>query len=1371
MQRPVPRPRRLVRILVALVAGLAAAEDPPRAIDQAVEPEPLPQGAILRIGSTRMRLSSEATAIGFAPDGRTLASADAEGRLRIWDVRSGAPVWTSNRLPSPAKTLGFSPDAASIATGCQDGSVHLWDARTGQILVTLRETGEPVSSLAFHPTEPVLLTSSESGIVCVWDTIKGERLRVFGTRGEGIQALGVSPDGKAVLTGGADGTVRLRDIQSGEVVRAYDGPSSGVLAVAFSPRGHTVSCACASGQYFGWDRDSGKGLQDFDPDEGGVSAVTMAPDGSLLASRTRDGALLLRDAGSGAEVARAGPFPSGSGPMVFSVDGATLAFACGRTLRLWRARSDPAPLPDDGPHEPIRSMALSPDGKVLVVSDAEGCGVWDLSSGRRTMVLEPGAGTVDVVEFALAGRRIVGGTSDGKIRSWDAVSGRAEETIDACSGAVRALAAARGAALVASSTGRGPVKLWDLASGSLAPPIGDEKGNPVELAFSTDGTLLFCRVESSKIEVWETASGHLVRALGLPKGAGGFDVSPDGKIVAWGASGHGVFLSEVATGGVALALDLDNGQGVSTAPVWSPDGRRLAAPCADGLIRLWDAPSGRATGRLEGNATSESRLAFSADGRLLVSTSVGGSMLVWDLSQAPGSAGREVLSPGPATDPDGRLLGADTVARFASTRFRHAAEVANFSPSPDGKLIASVDVSGQPHVWEAATAMEIASGPAVPAPPNGSPCILFHPDGKRIFLTSEHGIGFWPLASDKERRQGFTFVPAGGISSTWLYDASPDGTVFAVVSSGNLALSDGGEPRYLCTPRGSAATAAAFSPDGRQVAAILSEGFLFLWDATALDREIFSEEAIDYDAAGTVSYSPDGKLLAYGTKEHGVRIWDLSASKEARLLQGHQGKVLSVRFSPDGRSLASSSLDGTLRWWDAGDGHERACHRLALAAKGKLRFLPGTSTVVVPSGSVLVLLNLEAGAPAPAAHSQAPVTTLAISPDVRWVLIGRSDGEVQVADVSVGRVVRCLCRHEKQVLAVACAQEGGGVLSVDAEGTLTLSDVKEGGVVRTWKRGLGPISSASFSPEARWVCARDRGGPTRVWAVPTGEDLGAPVSSVEARGDIAFSLDGRAAGEVGSEMVFWDASTWKELSRTALSGHSSTRAFFDQTGRLLRTGWSGQRWQVNDVVSGALVMEPRDQPRDSKCVGISRSGGLVAWREPEGRTTVTDLTALGGARTIEGHGGEVRTSVFSPAEDLLVTGGEDGVVVVWSLRPVVHAPSGPDGVQAWWDALASGDSRAGQAAVAGLVFSPQSVLDDLRQRLEAEPASPPVEEPRAGEATPRVLRRLRMAQAAEWIGGDPGTGLLESLKASARTAVESSDATAALARSKARKGR
>jgi WD40 repeat protein len=515
---------------------------------------------------------------------------------------------------------------------------------------------------------------------------------------------------------------------------------------------------------------------------------------------------------------------------------------------------------------------------------------------------------------------------------------------------------------------------------------------------------------------------------------------------------------------------------------FSPDGRRIVSGAHDGTVRVWDRHTGSELLCLKGHEKWVTSVAFSPDGRRIVSGSDDGTVRVWDAERG------------------GELL----CLRV------HRGGVQSVAFSPDGCQIISGGGEGNVQVWDSQT-MITARVPGVDLPDKGT-------------------VRLWDAESG----------------------------------------------RALACLRGHAdeVVGVAFAPDGRRIASCSADHTVRVWDADAGKEALClrGHQAL----VRKLAFSPDGSLLASASDDRTLRVWDSRNGAELRCLTGHQAMVRAVAFSPDGRSLVSGGYEGAVRIWDVATGAERLCLRGHWGIVNGVAFAPEGSHVVSGAQDRTVRLwDLQTGAgDRPTLHGHTNwLDSLAFSPDGRLIVTGSMDGTVRLWDGQSGMERRCLRGHTDEVWCVAFRPDGHRLASGSRDKTVRIWNVSTGEVVACLRGHERRVSRVAFAPDGGMLASASDDRTVRLWRVAEGVEACCLRGHTDAVWCVAYSPDGQrvASGSADQTIRVWDVAGAHQV--ICLRGHENTVngiAFSPDGQRLVSTGWD-KMMRVWNVTSGRCL--------------------------------------------------------------------------------------------------------------------------------------------------------------------------------------------------------
>jgi WD40 repeat protein len=537
-----------------------------------------------------------------------------------------AGLWLMGAIPLNGQIvtpmcLGLSPDRKTLAIGGvatpipfqprrsrQESVVLLWDLVAGKEHAILKGHGGYLIALAFAPDGRTLASAGFDQTIHVWDVVGVREQANWMHQAAMISSLAFSADGKVLITGGTDGAVNLWDAATGLLQKTFLGHAKPVTSVALTPDGRMLESASVDGVVKLWDatEDPGPIRRRLDRR---ILAVAFSPDSRTLTVVDQAGIIHFFDPVTGRKQ-KAVPM-QGEARMGY------------------------------------QHSAIAPDGKTVTITDSQTVALAEPGSSQKVQPLRNDDAATYTVDFLLDGRTLnevaytLAFSPDGKTLAQGSGSGHKS----------------------------GEVVLWDVITKKHRAVLPGHRNHVVSLAYAPDGKTLASASLDRTVKIWDLAMNTEVRTIGgFAKGISALAYSRNGGELAI-AAGDTISIRDTATGEEVLALHGYSLHIVGMA--FSPDGARLATAAGEdidsptgkgGGVRLWDLSTGQQVLNLAGPTDLVTLVAFSPDGRRLVSASaIGGGFLnsiffniqaselaIWDAS-SPAASGGDVE---PGAKPD-----------------------------------------------------------------------------------------------------------------------------------------------------------------------------------------------------------------------------------------------------------------------------------------------------------------------------------------------------------------------------------------------------------------------------------------------------------------------------------------------------------------------------------------------------------------------------------------------------------------------------------------------------------------------------------------------------------------------------------------------
>ena len=597
--------------------------------------------------------------IAISPDKHTVALGNLDGTIMIRDANNEETLHILKGPQGQVYILAFSPDGNILASVSDylignEREVLLWDMTTGKKLKSLvSPTNSNIFGLAFSQDGNILAAAPNDGTIRLWDIESGEMIQVLSGTSTVPRSMSFTPDNEYLVTGsrrqagiGGEGLIQIWDVSNGINVHYFLGGKN-VQALELNSEGNIIASGHIDGEIYIWDMDRKQEIMSLSGHTDSITNLAFSSDGNKIASASKDRTVRTWDLATGTQDGIINDF-AGQRVTAQSISPNFNSMAISWQKNIYGDSYQEGGFVDivdlfSGVHYSVipnypswlNEISFSPDERTLALSLHNIVKVWDLVNKRELHSLEGHVDQIDSLEFSPDGKVLASREQDNIIHLWDTATG--EELIQ-LEGDVEGgynLAFSPDGGIVASGSKNGAIHLWNVITGEQQNTLIGHNTGIDGLVISGDGKRLISSSYDETVRMWDLDKGEEIIVLsgyqgGYFSGDNDLIISPQNKYFAFGREDGSILVGELTTGNEHVILNSQQDRLTNLA--FSPDEKILASSSIDGTISIWDMNDGSLLKILTGLILlNNNRVYFSKDGNYLITFSWDGTIRMWGI--------------------------------------------------------------------------------------------------------------------------------------------------------------------------------------------------------------------------------------------------------------------------------------------------------------------------------------------------------------------------------------------------------------------------------------------------------------------------------------------------------------------------------------------------------------------------------------------------------------------------------------------------------------------------------------------------------------------------------------------------------------------
>ncbi len=461
----------------------------------------------------------------YSPDESQMATASADGTVRIWNLSSGECTHILPHEHWAIRTL-FSPDGRKLIVSGMSATIYIWDTRAGQLIQTLNGHRDWIWSIELSADGNTLFSTGEDRTIRVWDLSTGSCQQVLRSHKQRVWTISLTPDGRQLISGSEDRTIKIWDLQQGKCIKTINGYGNWIKKIVVVPQQDWLISCHRDRTIQIWNVRNFARVHTLSAHTDAVLTIALSPDERYLASSSLDRTIKIWDLHELNCIRTIATQAEGICALAFSPDSSqVISGSYQGDLQLWDLDSDDNCKRLEHPSR-IEAVVVCAIRQTIATACENKIRIWDLNTGECLHTIIAHYLPTLALAFSPDGRYLASGGMDKAAKVWDTTTWECLQTLTGQQSwtttvvfspiPISALASPPNYQLLVGGGDRS-IKRWEIDTGKCLATYTGHTNWVWSIAYSPDGTRIYSASEDETIEIWDVDRSVSLHTLQLKR--------------------------------------------------------------------------------------------------------------------------------------------------------------------------------------------------------------------------------------------------------------------------------------------------------------------------------------------------------------------------------------------------------------------------------------------------------------------------------------------------------------------------------------------------------------------------------------------------------------------------------------------------------------------------------------------------------------------------------------------------------------------------------------------------------------------------------------------------------------------------------------